>query len=135
MPGGVHSTTGGPTVTDSTVILEVPAGPAGPVMSVRGARGHFGRWLVRRLALGVLILIAVSLVVFVATQALPSDPARAILGCKSTPQSIAALNHQLGLDQPMVTQYVHWFGRMLRGHFGMSLATVHRSERCCGIGP
>jgi len=43
MPRGVVATTGGPGVTDSTVMLEVPAGPAGPVLAVRGARGHFGR--------------------------------------------------------------------------------------------
>ncbi len=71
----------------------------------------------------MLILIAVSLVVFVATQALPSDPARAILGRQATPQSIAALDHQLGLDQPVVSQYLHWFGHIVTGSFGTSLAT------------
>ena len=110
-------------MTDSTVILEVPAGPAGPVMSVRGARGHFGRWLARRVALGVVILLAVTLLVFLATQALPSNPSQAILGRNATPSAVAALNHKLGLDKPILTQYVHWLGRLLRGHFGVSLAT------------
>ena len=85
MPRGVQATTGAPLVTDAALSLEVPPGPAGPAVDVRGARGHFGRWLARRLALGVVILFAVSLVVFVATQALPSDPSRAILGRKATP--------------------------------------------------
>src|SRR5580693_7652564 len=123
MPRGLHSTPGEPTVTDSTVILEVPAGPAGPVTSVRGARGHFGRWLARRLALGVVILLAVTLLVFLATQALPSNPSQAILGRNATPASVAALNHKLGLDKPIVTQYLEWVGRLVRGHFGASLAT------------
>jgi peptide/nickel transport system permease protein len=110
-------------VTDSTVILEVPAGPAGPVTAVRGARGHFGRWLARRLALGVVILLAVTLLVFLATQALPSSPSQAILGRNATPSAVAALNHKLGLDEPILTQYVDWLGRLVRGHLGVSLAT------------
>lgn len=92
------------------------------VMSV-GSGGHFGRWLVRRLALGVVILLAVSLVVFVATQALPSDPARAILGRNATPQSVAALTHELGLGKPVVSQYLSWLSRMATGNLGTSLAS------------
>jgi peptide/nickel transport system permease protein len=123
MPRGVQATTGGPLVTDAALSLEVPPGPAGPVVDVRGARGHFGRWLARRLALGVVILFAVSIIVFLATQALPSNPSQAILGRNATPASVAALNHKLGLDNPLITQYTDWLGRLLRGHFGVSLAT------------
>ena len=110
-------------MTDSVAIVETPAGPAGPGVAVAGSGGHFGRWLLRRLALGVVILFAVSLIVFVATQALPSNPARAILGRTATPQSVAALTHQLGLDRPAVSQYLHWLGNLLRGNFGNSLAS------------
>lgn len=123
MPGGVQGTTGAHVVTDSAAILEVSAGPAGPVVEIRGARGHFGRWLARRLALGVVILFAVTLLVFLATQALPSNPSQAILGRNATPAAVKALNHTLGLDKPIATQYLHWVGRLLRGHFGVSLAT------------
>jgi peptide/nickel transport system permease protein len=107
-------------VTDSTAILEVPAGPAVPI---RGARGHFGRWLIRRLGLGVLILIAVTAIVFLATQALPSNPAQAILWRNATPTAVAALCHKLGLDKPLITQYLDWLSRLVQGHFGVSLAT------------
>ncbi len=123
MPRGVQATTGAPLVTDAALSLEVPPGPAGPAVDVRGARGHFGRWLARRLALGVVILLAVSIIVFLATQALPSNPSQAILGRNATPASVAALNHKLGLDKPLITQYTDWLGRLLQGHFGVSLAT------------
>jgi peptide/nickel transport system permease protein len=100
-----------------------PAGPAGPVAAASaGTGGHFGRWFVTRLALGVVTLVAVSLVVFVATEALPSDPARAILGRSATPQSIAALNHELGLDKSLVSQYMSWFSGVVTSDFGDSLA-------------
>ena len=104
MPRGVQATTGAPLVTDAALSLEVPPGPAGPMVDVRGARGHFGRWLARRLALGVVILFAVSVLVFVATQALPSRPGPGDPRARSaTPASLAALNAKLGLDKPLIT--------------------------------
>jgi peptide/nickel transport system permease protein len=72
--------------------------------------------------LGLLTLFLVSLVVFAATQALPSDPARAILGRTATPDSLAALRKQLNLDRPVVGQYTHWLGGVLSGDLGNSLA-------------
>jgi peptide/nickel transport system permease protein len=110
-------------MSDSSVAVATPAGPAGPVVGAVGSRGHFGRWFLRRLALGVLILFIVSVVVFVATQALPSDPGRAILGKLATPSSLAALREQLGLDRPLVTQYTSWLGGVVTGHFGTSIAS------------
>jgi peptide/nickel transport system permease protein len=62
-------------------------------------------------------------VVFLATQVLPSNPAQAILGRGATPQTVAALKHQLGLDRPLVSQYVDWLGGLVSGDFGTSLAT------------
>src|SRR5262249_27207461 len=64
----------------------------------------------------------VSLLVFAATQALPSDPARAILGRNATPDSLAALRKQLHLGQPVLTQYLHWLKGLLTGNLGTSLA-------------
>ena len=61
-------------------------------------------------------------VAFTSTQALPSDPARAILGKQATPQAVAALRAQLGLHKPLVTQYTHWLSHAVRGDFGVSLA-------------
>jgi peptide/nickel transport system permease protein len=109
-------------MSEGVVGVETGVAPVGPIAGV-GSGGHFGRWIVRRLLLGIVILIAVSLVVFVATEALPSNPARAILGRIATPASIAAMDHQLGLDKPLVTQYLTWFGHIVTGNFGTSLAT------------
>jgi len=79
-------------------------------------------FIVRRVLLGVLVLFLVSLVVFAATQALPGDPALAILGRSATPQSLAALRRQLHLDQPVVSQYWSWIVGLLHGNLGKSLA-------------
>ncbi len=76
----------------------------------------------RRLLLGILVLVLVSVVVFAATQALPGDPARAILGRSATPQSLAALRKQLHLDRPVLDQYWTWVSGLLHGNLGMSLA-------------
>jgi len=64
----------------------------------------------------------VSIVVFAATQALPGDPAQAILGRSATPASLAALRRQLHLDQPVLEQYWSWLSGLLRGNLGSSLA-------------
>jgi peptide/nickel transport system permease protein len=79
-------------------------------------------FVIRRTALGLVTLFLVSLIVFAATQALPGDPARAILGRQATPESLAALRQQLHLGQPVVQQYTHWLGGILTGNLGRSLA-------------
>ena len=81
------------------------------------------RFLLRRLALGLLILLLVSVVVFAATQALPGDAARAILGRDATPQRLAALRAQLHLNQSVFSQYWHWLRGMLTGSLGTSAAS------------
>ena len=73
--------------------------------------------------LGLIVLVMVSLVVFAATQALPGDPARAILGRSATPQSLAALRRHLHLNRPVIDQYLSWIGGLLHGNLGMSLQT------------
>jgi peptide/nickel transport system permease protein len=79
-------------------------------------------FIVRRILLGLLTLFLVSVLVFAATQALPSDPARAILGRSATPDSLAALRKQLHLGEPVLTQYLHWLKGLLTGNLGTSLA-------------
>jgi peptide/nickel transport system permease protein len=86
-----------------------------------GASRHL--WILRRLAFGLVVLFVVSIVVFAATQALPNDPARAILGRDATPETLAALRDQLGLDRSLLTQYTDWLGGILTGDLGTSLAT------------
>jgi peptide/nickel transport system permease protein len=84
-------------------------------------RGISG-FILRRVLLGVLTLFLVSLVVFAATQALPSDPARAILGRTATPESLKSLREQLNLNHSAISQYAHWLGGIFTGDLGNSLA-------------
>jgi peptide/nickel transport system permease protein len=88
----------------------------------RLASGGVSGFIVRRVLLGILVLFLVSVVVFAATQALPGDPALAILGRSATPQSLAALRRQLHLDQPVLSQYWSWIVGLLHGNLGNSLA-------------
>jgi peptide/nickel transport system permease protein len=83
-------------------------------------RGVWG-FILRRLLLGILVLILVSVLVFLATQALPGDPARAILGRNANPASLAALRQQLHLDRPVADQYLTWVTGLLHGNLGTSL--------------
>lgn len=84
--------------------------------------GGIAGFVVRRLLLGVLVLFLVSVVVFAATQALPGDPARSILGRTATPASLKALREQLGLGGSVLSQYVDWITGLLHGDAGNSLA-------------
>jgi len=80
------------------------------------------RLILIRLALGVLTLFLVSVVVFAATQALPGDPARAILGKDAADKvRYEALRRQLDLDRPLYKQYFGWLGNVARGNMGDSI--------------
>ncbi len=81
------------------------------------------RVLLRRLGLGLITLVLVSLLVFATTQALPGDAAQAMLGKEATPERLAALREQLHLTAPVWQQYALWIGGVLHGDFGRSLAT------------
>jgi peptide/nickel transport system permease protein len=85
-------------------------------------RGGISGFIVRRLLLGVLVMFLVSIVVFVATQAL-GDPARAILGRDATPDRLAALQRELNLNDSVLSQYLSWLGGLLRWDLGTSLAS------------
>jgi peptide/nickel transport system permease protein len=78
-------------------------------------------YILRRLALFVPTLIGVSVVVFVLVRLLPGDATTLLLqDAKSSAADEAALKHQLGLDEPMVVQYVSWVGTLARGDLGRS---------------
>ena len=77
-------------------------------------------FLLKRLGLMVLTLFIVSLIVFLAGQVLPGDPGRAILGNLASQSSVRALDHQLGVDRPLITQYLGWIGGLLHGNLGKS---------------
>ncbi|MEO8302906.1 MAG: ABC transporter permease [Betaproteobacteria bacterium] len=78
------------------------------------------RFVVRRLALLVLTLFAVSVLIFSITQLLPGDVATMILGMQATPQDLATLRAQLGLDQPAIVQFGRWLAGILQGDLGTS---------------
>ena len=75
----------------------------------------------QRLALGILLLLAASVLIFVGTQILPGDVAQSILGQSATEQSLANLREQLGLNEPAITRYFNWLFGALHGDLGTAL--------------
>lgn len=78
--------------------------------------------IARRTGAGLLTLLIVSAVVFFITSLLPGDAAQLMLGQNATPETVAALRIQLGLDRPLVVRYFLWLWGMLHGDFGTSFA-------------
>jgi peptide/nickel transport system permease protein len=78
-----------------------------------------------RLAQLLLVIVGVSVIVFLLMHVLPGDVAQLLLGDKATPQSLARLRAQLGLNQPVWVQYTRFATDALRGDFGISLQTNH----------
>ena len=83
---------------------------------LRSALQHAGR----RLGLSLLTLALLSVVVFAGAQLLPGDVGRAILGPLADPEAVAAIDHQLGADRPLLAQYFGWIGHFLMGDMGQS---------------
>lgn len=80
-------------------------------------------WLIAvRLLLGLVTLFAVSLIIFSAVEFLPGDLAQQILGQAATPETVATMRRELGLDLPPHTRYLHWISNMVVGDFGTSIA-------------
>jgi peptide/nickel transport system permease protein len=78
------------------------------------------RLLVQRVGLALLSLLAVSAVVFAITAVLPGDAAQEQLGQDATPEALAALRTQMGLDTPAPQRYLRWLGGLVRGDLGVS---------------
>lgn len=74
----------------------------------------------RRLGSLVLTLAAVSVLIFIVMDVLPGDPAAIMLGTSASPDTLAALRRELGLDQPLVVRYVLWLGGLATGDLGNS---------------
>lgn len=83
------------------------------------------RFVLRRLAVGVLLCIGVTLVSFTLTQVVPGDPVAASLGehAAADPETVAAFRQRFGLDKPLPEQYLIYVGNLLQGNFGESLQT------------
>ncbi len=78
------------------------------------------RTVLQRLGLGIITLLAVSVIIFSALAFLPGGYAQNILGQGATPETVAAFNKELGLDRPAPVRYVEWITNVLQGDFGAS---------------
>lgn len=78
-------------------------------------------YILKRILTLVPTLVAASILVFLFIHMIPGDPAAVLLGDTATPEEIAALTHEMGLDKPMWQQYIAWFSNVLKGDLGESL--------------
>ncbi len=88
--------------------------------------------IARRLGLGFLTLIVVSLIISLGVELLPGDLAEAILGQAATPETVAAFRRELGLDLPLYQRYFEWLFGMLQGDMGVSLANQREISELIG---
>src|SRR6478672_4417213 len=79
------------------------------------------RYIIQRVLFMLPVALFVSFLTFMLIHLVPGDPARVLLGEEATPQTVAALQHQLGLDKPLPQQFLLWFGQALHGNLGMSI--------------
>ena len=77
-------------------------------------------YTLKRLLLAVPVLFGISIIVFLIMAMIPGDPAQAILGAYATEENLAELRTDLGLDKPLLQQYLIWLGNLLQGDFGRS---------------
>src|SRR3954466_3470766 len=81
------------------------------------------KFIAKRVALGIITLLLLSMLVFFMLNVLPGNVGRRVLGPFASPTAVAALNHQLGTDQPLLTQYVNQMKGYLQGDMGRSVST------------
>jgi peptide/nickel transport system permease protein len=79
--------------------------------------------IAQRIALGIVLLLAISVLIFAGTQILPGDVAQAILGQSATPESLANLREQLGLNDPAYIRYFRWLGGLVTGDLGTAMSS------------
>ncbi len=105
--------------------------PLAPTAASGRSAGHpLALYVVRRVALGLVTLLVISVLIFLATNVLPGDTARAILGRNATPEAVAELRVRLDLDRPRLEQYLDWVSGMVTGDLGRSAAgTLSGSDR------
>ena len=78
------------------------------------------RYLVERVVQLAVVLVFLSMIVFTIVRLIPGDPAAVMLGTEATPQAMAQIRHEMGLDQPLPVQYALWLRNVLAGNFGTS---------------
>ena len=79
-----------------------------------------GLYIAKRLLLAVPVLLGLTVIIFLIMAMIPGDPALAILGSYATPENVARINKQLGLDRSLPEQYLIWIGNLLQGDLGRS---------------
>ena len=78
------------------------------------------QYLLQRLVSAVPVVLGISIIVFLIISLIPGDPATAILGSFATPDNVAKLNKDLGLDKSLFERYFIWLGNLIQGDFGRS---------------
>lgn len=81
------------------------------------------RYILKRLLIGVLVVLCVSFVIFGILQAMPGDPVELMTSPRVSQAKVAEIRARWGLDQPPVVQYFYWLGNVLTGNFGVSITT------------
>jgi peptide/nickel transport system permease protein len=95
----------------------------------RGRMHPVLRTVLQRLGLGILTLLAVSVIIFSSLEFLPGGYAENVLGQSATPETVAAFKHDLGLDRPATVRYFEWIGNALQGDFGSSYSGLSGSMK------
>ena len=88
--------------------------------------------VLKRLGLGLITLLVISILIFFAVELLPGDIAEAVLGQGATEENVRAMREQLGLDRPAPIRYLEWLGGALQGDFGSSLISGERVSSSIG---
>jgi len=88
--------------------------------------------IVKRLLVGLITLLAISVIVFLGTEILPGDVAQAVLGQAATEETLAALRETLGLNRPAHVRYFDWLGGILTGDLGVALTNGMPLDRIIG---
>ncbi|UTW08219.1 ABC transporter permease [Pseudomonas benzenivorans] len=86
----------------------------------------------QRMGLGLLTLFAITVVIFLAVELLPGDIAQELLGQNATPETVAALRDELGMNLPPLTRYLEWLGNAAQGDLGKSLASGREISELIG---
>src|SRR5699024_9187975 len=83
------------------------------------------RYIIKRLLMLIPVLFGISVIVFIIMALIPGDPAKAILGSYATPENLARLRADMGLDKPLIQRYLIWLWNLLHGDFGRAYS-LHR---------
>ena len=80
------------------------------------------RYLINRLLSAIPVVLGITIIVFLIISLIPGDPATAILGSYATPENVAKINKDLGLDKSLPERYLIWLGNIIQGDFGRSFS-------------